>query len=105
MRTLQRPVPAGDDGAAAPARPAGRRPTVVAAVVAIVIAVAAGLVGRQVAVAEPTGRTTHVTVSMHHMSYSQPSIQVPAGNRLAITLRSDNEDMGGSGNPSPEGVT
>jgi hypothetical protein len=49
--------------------------------------------GRQIAGAEPTGGTP------------QQTIQIPAGNRLTITLRSDDEDMGGSGNPSPEGVT
>jgi hypothetical protein len=44
-------------------------------------------------------------VPMHHMSDSQPTIQVPAGNRLVITLRNDDQHMGGSGNVSPEGVT
>jgi hypothetical protein len=41
-----------------------------------------------------------VTVSVHQMS-AQPTVQVAAG----ITLRSGDEDVGGSGNPSPEGGT
>ena len=42
---------------------------------------------------EPTGRTTHVTVSMADMRYSQSTIEVPAGNRLVVILRNDDEQM------------
>ena len=74
---------------------AGSRGTAaVASALALVLAVVAGVafsrVGHGV---EPTGRTTYVTVAMTHMRYSQPTIEVPAGNRLVITLRNDDEDM------------
>ncbi len=42
---------------------------------------------------EQDGGTTHVTVSMHHMRYSEPTIEVPEGDRLVITLRNDDPDM------------
>jgi nitrite reductase (NO-forming) len=71
-----------------------RRTVGVVAALTLAVAVAASLafswVGEGV---EPTGRTTYVTVSMTHMRYSQPTIEVPAGNRLVISLRNDDEDM------------
>ena len=71
-----------------------RRTAGVVAALALAIAVAASLAFSRVSDGvEPTGRTTYVTVSMTHMRYSQPTIEVPAGNRLVITLRNDDEDM------------
>ncbi|GAA2145379.1 hypothetical protein GCM10009844_20000 [Nocardioides koreensis] len=60
---------------------------------ALAVAVVAGVAWSRVGGVEPTGRTTYVTVSMTHMRYSQPTIEVPAGNRLVISLRNDDEDM------------
>ncbi|MFK4148913.1 multicopper oxidase domain-containing protein [Streptomyces sp. NPDC004065] len=40
----------------------------------------------------PTGRTTTVTVTIHGMRFSPSSVDVPAGNRLVITLRNTGTD-------------
>ena len=71
-----------------------RRTAGLAAVLVFALAVSGGLVWRLVgAGVQPTGRTTFVTVSMGHMRYSRTTIRVPAGNRLVVTLRNDDEDM------------
>ncbi|HSE09976.1 MAG TPA: multicopper oxidase domain-containing protein [Nocardioidaceae bacterium] len=65
-----------------------------AAALALVLVVVAGVaLSRVDAGAEPTGRTTHVTLSMNGMRYSQPTIEVPAGNRLVITLRNTDKNL------------
>jgi len=71
-----------------------RRATLLVAVAALVLVAAAGLAWSQVSGGvQPTGRTTYVSVSMTHMRYSKPEIDVPAGNRLVIALRNDDDDM------------
>ena len=79
--------------AAVASRLGSRRAAGVAAVLAVALIVAASLAFSRVGGVEPTGRTTYVTVSMTHMRYSRPTIEVPAGNRLVISLRNDDEDM------------
>jgi nitrite reductase (NO-forming) len=71
-----------------------RRITTLAVVLAVVVAVAAGLAWTNTDDGvQPTGETTRVTVSTEHMRYSTPTIRVPAGNRLVITLRNTDDDM------------
>ena len=79
--------------AAVASRLGSRSAATLAAVVAVALVVAASLAFSRVGGVEPTGRTTYVTVSMSHMRYSRPTIEVPAGNRLVISLRNDDEDM------------
>src|SRR6476619_7374372 len=79
--------------AAVASRLGSRSAATLAAVVAVVLVVAASLAFSRVGGVEPTGRTTYVTVSMSHMRYSRPTIEVPAGDRLVISLRNDDEDM------------
>ncbi|GCD88240.1 multicopper oxidase domain-containing protein [Nocardioides sp. LS1] len=57
-------------------------------VVVVAAGTAMGLTGKA-----GTGKTTYVDVSMQHMRYSLPTIEVPAGNRLVINLRNDDDDM------------
>ncbi|MEV0178298.1 multicopper oxidase domain-containing protein [Streptomyces sp. NPDC050625] len=40
----------------------------------------------------PTGRTTTVAVTIHHMRFSPASVDVPAGNRLVINLHNTGTD-------------
>jgi nitrite reductase (NO-forming) len=91
---LKRPAAVETGGAEAAARPRSRRTLVLAGFVALALAVAAGVaLATASGGVEPTGRTTHVTVSMAGMRYSQPTIRVPAGNRLVITLRNADQVM------------
>ncbi|HVQ18617.1 MAG TPA: multicopper oxidase domain-containing protein [Actinomycetes bacterium] len=94
MQTLERPRNAAEEPTPDAQRPSSRRTALLTAVVVVVLLVATGAAWRMTAGGvEPTGRTTYVTVSMSGMRYSQPSIAVPAGNRLVITLRNDDENM------------
>jgi len=80
--------------AALAARLGSRAAAILATVLVLALAATAGLAWSRVSEGvQPTGRTTYVTVSMTHMRYSKPEIEVPAGNRLVISLRNDDEDM------------
>jgi nitrite reductase (NO-forming) len=94
MPSLLQSRRATDDGTDSSSALSGRRPSIVAALLAVAFAVAAGLALELIDDGvEPTGRTTHVTVSMSDMRYSQSTIEVPAGNRLVVVLRNDDEQM------------
>jgi nitrite reductase (NO-forming) len=81
-------------GATRAPRPRRKRVAALAAGVVLVLVGVAGLayaaVGR---FAGSSGETTYVTVSMEGMRYSQPTIEVPSGNRLVITLRNDDPHL------------
>lgn len=94
MRIFQRPggEPAG--GPALSTSPGHRRNAGLAALLVLVLAAITVMVwNTSSAGVEPTGRTTRVTVAMQHMRYSRPTIRVPAGNRLVITVRNEDTDM------------
>jgi nitrite reductase (NO-forming) len=92
-RAVSRPPVPDERPAGSSPRP-GRRATALAAGLAAVLVAAAGLVLAATGWgAGSSAETTHVEISMKGMRYSQPTVEVPAGNRLVITLRNDDPNM------------
>ena len=79
--------------AAGSSRSRVRRTAAVTAALALLVAAVTGLTFVTAEDEEPEGDTKHVTVSMKGLRYSQPTIEVDAGDRLVITLRNDDPHM------------